>query len=400
MRRTKYNTIVLVAILILLSVMPTQSAEESQLSFVLYDEQGNIPSTYTLFVGTTYNLYVTTTDLNDPLYNVTVVFPWGTETTTIQQPILTLTSVQYQLYAPTFTISASKEGYLSVQKTFLVSNQKISLDAPSSIKEENTFLVTVKDQDGQPLKSVTLLFSNETDIVFEQNTDNLGQVKFTAPTVDATTTYSISASKIGYQPVTTTISVLNRIADTENQYVSFIMEFGPILLSILAVVVAVWLVDYRNKQRFQREKTKNHFSLLRQKIQPKKQIPLALSKIPPKRQQPKQSSQIQKQTPIQHTKTLPTHTKIEKTNSHRIEEIHIHSHSTPPTTAPTKNGYQHTTSPPQSNTQTIKNKQKPYWIQGDEQLHNKIDQLINENNKKKQKAKHLTATNTSKQVGE
>ncbi len=386
MRRTKYNTIVLVAILILLSVMPTQSAEESQLCFVLYDEDGNIPSTYTLFVGTTYNLYVTTIDHNDPLYNVSVFFPWGTETTTIQQPILSITSLQYQLYAPTFTITASKEGYLSVQKTFLVSNQKISLDSPGIIKEQNTFLVTVTDQEGQPLKSVTLIFSNETDVLFEQNTDSSGQVKFTAPTVDTTTTYSISASKTGYQPVTTSISVLNRIADAENQYVSFIMEFGPILLSILAVVAAVWFVDYRNKQRYKRESPRKQLSTLAQKIQSNKH-------------QPKQETQTKTQpstTKEKITKPMSTTTKIQKTNQHRIEEIHIHSAK--PTTDSTKTKDQHTTYPI-NHTQTTKNKPQPYWIQGDEQLHNKIDQLIKENNKKKQKAKHLTTTNATKQGG-
>ncbi len=387
MRRTKNIIIFLVAILILLSVMPTQSAEESQLSFVLYDEEGNIPSTYTLFVGTTYNLYVTTIDHNDPLYNVSVLFPWGVETTTIQQPILSITSLQYQLYAPTFTITASKEGYLSVQKTFLVSNQKISLDSPSIIKEQNTFLVTVTDQEGQPLKSVTILFSNETDILFEQNTDSLGQVKLTAPTVNTTTTYRIIASKTGYQPVDTTISVLNRIADTENQFVLFIIEFGPIILSILAVVLAVWFVDYRNKQRFKRESPRKQFSSL-------------LGKIPPKKQQPKTTTQTKKQPPTAKekiTKPIQPPPKIKKTNPHRIEEIHIHS--TKPTTQITKTSHQHKSPPITPHTETTKNRENPYWIKGDEQLHKKIDQLINENNKKKQKAKHITTTNTSKEVG-
>ena len=96
------------------------------------------------------------------------------------------------------------------------------------------------------------------------------------------------------------------------------------------------------------------------------------------------------------SKSMPTTTKIQKTNPHRIEEIHIHSAK--PTTDSTKTKDQHTTYPI-NHTQTTKNKPQPYWIQGDEQLHNKIDQLIKENNKKKQKAKHLTTTNATKQGG-
>lgn len=379
MRRTKYNTIILVGILFIVVLLPSQCAEESQLSFALYDEDGNIPTTFTLFVGTNYNLYVTATDLNDPLTNVTVTFPWGTNITTSKEPILPITSLQYQLYAPTFTISAAKEGYLTVQKTFLVSNQKLSLDLPSTIKEQNSFTITVYDEEGNTLKSATILFSDGTDVLYEQTTDSKGQVKITAPIVNETTQFSVSATKTGYQPVTTSISITNRIADEGNQLVSFFIEMGPILFSIISVILAVGFVEYRNRQKNRREPQTNL-----QPFKPKK----------PDFKKPKPSIQKKQKTPPSPPPIKKEHTPIkpsQKTSHpHRIEEIHIHQ-SRQPNASQQK-------PPKQKNNQTNsqQNKEQSFWVEGDDQLHRKIDQLINDNNKKKQKAKHHIPSNTSR----
>jgi hypothetical protein len=94
---------------------------------------------------------------------------------------------------------------------------QLTVAAPSSVVENNTFSVSVTTGNSSPIVNVTVLFNNHTEI-----TDFSGIASFTAPQVDSDTIYSIVATKTGYLDGMTTILVTDNPPPT-----SHITVFSP-----------------------------------------------------------------------------------------------------------------------------------------------------------------------------
>lgn len=151
--------------------------------------------------GTSFDVLITVN--GNTIQNALVVFDDKTYTSNaLGKVTLTAPSVDE---TKGLTITASKSGYLSAMVTIIVTNTvpQLSIDAPSSITEGMPFEVTVTVVT-LPVDNAAILFNNKT-----YHTNTSGQVLLTAPLVDYSTDYTLTALKDGYLSAISTIDVLN-----------------------------------------------------------------------------------------------------------------------------------------------------------------------------------------------
>jgi hypothetical protein len=95
------------------------------------------------------------------------------------------------------------------------SEKELVINVASTVVEESQFTVTIIREDtNEPVMSVDVTFNEET-----KQTDEDGEVTFTAPSVDEDTYYPVIANKDGYQSDIVTIKVLDRDEDASKGYI-------------------------------------------------------------------------------------------------------------------------------------------------------------------------------------
>ena len=141
---------------------------------------------------------------NEAVVNVQITFG-GKNYQTNSQGIATLVAPDVE-EDTTFTITASKAGYLDAEITItvLTSHQSyLIIGAPSSTIEGESYEVTITADD-IPIENAQVTFLEK-----KYFTDTNGEVILTAPSVDENTTYTIIASKTGYTSSTAWITIIN-----------------------------------------------------------------------------------------------------------------------------------------------------------------------------------------------
>jgi hypothetical protein len=135
-------------------------------------------------------------------------------------------------------IYAIKEGYNFAENKITVRDmklkqEKLTIETKNTINESETFYITTKDEQGIPIKEVTVRFNQEWKF-----TDENGKVSFLAPKVDNTTFYTIEANKYGYQPATTSIEVKD-LGITDNVSSKIMICVAPYIMEneIFTVIV-------------------------------------------------------------------------------------------------------------------------------------------------------------------
>ena len=111
-----------------------------------------------------------------------------------------------------YTITAAKQGYTGSQQEILIVDTSdptiphLEIQSPTQVDEKAQFTVTILHEDTQELVAdVLVVFQEE-----EQYTSTVGTVQYTAPTVDVDTSVEITATKEGYYPTSTFITIKNQ----------------------------------------------------------------------------------------------------------------------------------------------------------------------------------------------
>jgi len=226
--------------------------EQSSLFIVLYleGETSEIPVDEDIvYEGTRYDVYVgyniTKDDGSSPeigiATNVTVIIPWANPYyINAETPFVTI-ELPTSWGEDSFLISATKEGYSSAEKTYLISAGKLSLSLDrSAVPENEEIRVTVRDQLQHLVQGATVFFEGyEND---QKITDMNGIAVLTAPFVDRDSDISVIAYKHRYQGDSSSINVLRTSSIPSFQ------QIAPIILSALVVVCAIMYVGIRKRR--------------------------------------------------------------------------------------------------------------------------------------------------------
>jgi hypothetical protein len=189
---------------------------------------------------------ITVTIHGSPVDNVTVTF--------IDQTNLTNSSGQATLRAPrvpphensTFLLSVSKQGYNATTCRINVTNvpQLFPVVTTSSLIEESEFVITVIDDQGRIVDNATLLFLNK-----QYWSDKNGNVILTAPCVNNSQLFSITALKSGFLEYTISITVSPSISTPH--IIGFYVVIG-ICLFIVVLSLSILIYKYKEKKRINR----------------------------------------------------------------------------------------------------------------------------------------------------
>jgi hypothetical protein len=195
----------------------------------------NIPQYPQLVINAPSSVYegqdflVTITAGNQSVAGAYVVFNDITEQTNLNGTVYF--TAPYVNMTQSFTIFAYKYGYLNDTASitvYIIDPYQLVIQAPSEVMEGEIFSVIVTIGDGQPFYYATVSTSwNETDDW------GLNGYCFTAPEVEYTENFTITASFPGYQSDTVFITVINQPAQ---QLVisapSFAYEYQPFLIGV------------------------------------------------------------------------------------------------------------------------------------------------------------------------
>jgi hypothetical protein len=106
-------------------------------------------------------------------------------------------------------IYALKQGYNFAEGKFTIRNKEsyqseLFMNFESFIFEDNTFNVTLFDENNNLIEGVYVTFNS-----IQKITNDQGMVQFSAPNVTNTTTFLITANKYNFLPISNTIEVIN-----------------------------------------------------------------------------------------------------------------------------------------------------------------------------------------------
>ena len=190
--------------------------------------------------------HITITSNNTPVENVTVTFNGETNMTNssgIVGFIAPRVSADTNHFYP---IKASKEGYNTSTDTITVQNVPQVLptvDVPG-ITENTSFIVTTFDDQGRIVSNVTILFNEK-----EYRTASDGTVRLTAPLVNKSKVFQISAQKPGYIDFSIAVTIYPSIS-SEN-FIGFIIVI-IICASIIVATFIIMIRKYLKRKRINR----------------------------------------------------------------------------------------------------------------------------------------------------
>jgi hypothetical protein len=194
----------------------------------------------TLLIEHTVNesegFFVTITDKYDtPLQDVVVTFQSESQLTSEDGVV---SFVAPSVYQNTFyTIEADRVGYLPASTSIEVLNvagstegsKSMVLLVSPSIQENNEFTVTVRNLQGFPISNARVTFLGTTAY-----TDTTGAATFIAPDVSWDSSYTLLATKSGYESASTEIAIKN------NQGFQY-WDLVIVIIIILVIGIAAYL---------------------------------------------------------------------------------------------------------------------------------------------------------------
>jgi hypothetical protein len=307
---TKLNTIVLISLIGMLSTLfitciPITHAQEPQL--YLYIQ--NSLQEYTNEIYENEDLFISAYSLDE---NNSPVFQFNVTINFLQQSYsIPLDDVEILITAPEvsttteYTIQAEKSGFESANETITIINKQQFIITPDSyiVEANKRFSVVITDENNIPQEGVLVGIQNYDGENSIDTTNSLGRAWLTAP--DNRDQISIKAQKEGYISTTTTIAI-----NINPTLIELLQQnpYTPIIIAVILLIIAVLLVNVRQRQIKRRERYDN----------------VELSKT-----QSKTSSRDSKQT-IKKGKTDPSKQpyiingdKTPATTSSKIEEIRI-----------------------------------------------------------------------------
>jgi len=158
--------------------------------------------------------------------------------TTDSQGILIITAPQV-FFDREYYFYALKEGYNFAQTTVTIRNilqddQTLNLLVDEFVYETEAFLVTVTDFEGRRIADASVVFGSE-----EQRTSSQGVVSFTAPEVLTNTTLSLQASKYGFEPVSSSVYVVDLDGSSHTTLPSLVIYVADKVLEYEAFTITV-----------------------------------------------------------------------------------------------------------------------------------------------------------------
>jgi len=250
--RCFYSLIVLLIIVMALLPKNTTLADEDKYLFiVIHDNETNLPIQEEIFYeGKEYDIAVGCVGEYGYAYNVSINIPWeNTYITSEELPWITVKTPSFEQYSD-FVITASKNGFISVEQKIGVLKGKLSLSTDrGTVKEKGSFSVTVVDQNNNKLEGCMVYldgYESKSDI-----TGSNGIAYVSAPEVDENVQIDIKAFKAGYLAGSSTIRIENISPD-------FIPDgWYPILGSLIMVFSAILIVRLRKTRSA--HKKQSHF---------------------------------------------------------------------------------------------------------------------------------------------
>jgi hypothetical protein len=241
--RTLYTVLcTLISCTILFSLLAPclTAADEPALEIMILNLEESDEYENLMYEGSSYNIYIGVTGGLSFVNGVTVTVPWATYLTTNETPVLSFTAPQYTDH-PSFTITASKAGYQPANMTIEILRGSLHIStATTSIREGAAVTVTVTDQHGLPIDTAQVKVRGDP----VATTDASGKAQLTAPEVSQDQDLIVSATKDGYVTGSRTLVVSNIHSQL---FIVDLSQTLPILIALVAVIVAVGIVRWRQK---------------------------------------------------------------------------------------------------------------------------------------------------------
>ena len=239
---------------IAISSLHVKADEQSQLYIAIFDcENGEYLDDdigYVLLEDKKYDIEIYYEDENESpirVYDVTVDLPWASYfiASGEENSWITIETPSFEEYNE-FTLIAYKEGYISAEEYIMISKGTLFVTTDrENVKEDDIFIVTIKDQYNSPVSGAVLYVEGLGSIL--ETTNENGRAHLNAPEVDLDMEISITAIKGGYFPGSDTIYVENLKSTFLGEIESRILEATPILFSIFAVILAMIYAKIRKK---------------------------------------------------------------------------------------------------------------------------------------------------------
>lgn len=237
-------TILFILVTLLFS-SPAFAQNEEALIIEIYDSNNwNESVGTTLLEGRSYDVTVSTEN-ESVLLGVNISFLGTIYNTTTEQPFITFIAPSIDV-SDTFTIQATKTGYLSDEINVIVMKGELSIVShPNTVEEKKEFQITVIDQDHVPVENASVYLISESKSV---PTNAQGIATVVAPAVDIDSSVTIQVIKSGYQPDSTIILVEHVQGFILALSYDELLQFLPLLVAVLIVIFAIVIVSWRKRK--------------------------------------------------------------------------------------------------------------------------------------------------------
>jgi hypothetical protein len=215
---------------------------------VLNTDEGVDIDNDTVFEGKSYTIIINIEDEYDPIFaatEVNVSVLGKNYTTSNETHVITIQAPRFE-DTTLFKITASKQGYTSVERQLSVIKGQLQLTVKTTIEEKKEFQVNVTNQDNAPIQNAYVYLTPESPPIA---TNALGIAYLSAPEVDQNTNYDLVVKKNGYLDATGRIRVQQEASVLDFFNTQF-LQIIPIIFGIIIVVGAILYVGFR-KQRTQ-----------------------------------------------------------------------------------------------------------------------------------------------------
>ena len=244
------SIIVLLLVVNSISAPMASAQDEPALIIEIYDSNNWNQSTGNVFFeGRSYDIIISSE--NDTVIldvNVSLLYDtYATYITSVTEPFITIIAPRFN-DSESFTIKATKEGYLTAEVEITVMKGQLSVLTDRGIVEEKKrFQVTVRDQENKPVEGALVYIAPQAN---PEITNQQGVAYALAPDVEMVNTITIQVIKNGYSPASTNIRVENTEEFPFNLTELQFLQFLPILIAILIVIFAIFYVLWRQKRTF------------------------------------------------------------------------------------------------------------------------------------------------------
>ena len=235
------------SLLFITVVQPGVLADDDPQLFIVISDHDEITTLETneVFEGQRYDIMAGVVGEDDFEYGVLVTVPWDDPyVINANPPWITITIPPYEQYSQ-FTLIAQKNGYISVEEVFTVLKGSLIVTAtPSTVNQGDVFVVTVTDDDNQPVSDVTVYIQNYSSET-SSTTDGQGRALLTAPEVSESQQYILIAQKQGYAADAQASITIIDVSSTS--LFDDMTAMAPVFIAIIILIGAMVAVHVRKR---------------------------------------------------------------------------------------------------------------------------------------------------------